>query len=95
MRLKIRIKDNRDHLFTFKEAFGHKYRYNSELNTYKFHSNEDTKIVYEDDADFFMWIENRWILFDHTISLQNKYNKMLIDSQLKGFNNVAEHLCSK
>lgn len=94
-RYKIEIKGNRQHLFTFKELYGFKYTYNLRLNTYRFHTYECTKIIGEHDADFYIWIDGRWFLFDHTTSLNSRYNKMLIEAQKKGFNNVFELVYSK
>lgn len=94
MRYKIKIKGNRQHLFTYEEAHGFDYSYNAKLNTIRFHTMEDTKIISDADADFYIWMDERWYLFDQMIPLHSKYNKMLIEAQSKGFNNVFELIYS-
>ena len=87
---KLQVKENAKHKYETHEALGFNYKTTTTEKIIFERANANDLKYYKDDVNVYMFNNDRWLLIDHTLTLNNIYNKMLIEAQMKGFDSVFD-----
>ena len=87
---KVEVKENAKYKYQTHYAEGYNYKFRTtEKLIFERYNASDLKFL-KDDVNVYFEENNEWYLIDHTLWLSDKYNKMLIEAQKRGFKNVYE-----
>lgn len=87
---KLQVKEIAKHKYETHEALGWNYKTTTTEKVIFERKNSNDLKYFKDDINMYLFRNNKWYLIDHTLLLSNKYNKMLIEAQDKGFECVFD-----
>lgn len=91
---KLQVKEIARGQYDVNEAIGQNYKITTTKKLIFQRENSGDIRFIKDDINIYILEGDKWLLIDHTIPLDNKYNKMLLDAQRNGYSNVFDAICN-